>query len=1020
MATTRPAAPTSPIGHSDVLWGLPGQGGMLTEWAESVPDLTWPESIRTFGRMRRDPKLTAVLAAFNLPILRATWAVDPAGVKEAKAVELVAADLGLPILGEKGRPEASPVPGFRWHDHVRLALLKLVYGHMPFEQWFVQRDGMTHLAGLEERQPHTIAMIDLADNGQIREVLQNTQDKPIPARRLLWYSQDREGANWAGVSLLRSCYSPWVIKHEVMRVHATSHRRWGMGVPVVNAPPGATPAQITEAQKLAAGMRAGDQAGAGLPAGFSFQLAGISGSVPDAVGFLNFLNQEMAGSALAKVIELGSTSEGSRALGDTFLDLFLLALQAAADAIGDAATWGEPAMPGVSRALTEYNFGEGEACPRIVASDVGDRHEVTATALQLLLASGAIVADEGLEAFVREAWALPKRTTPRPAVPPAGVQPPARPGLPPGPGRPGPGQAPGGAGAQAPPAQPPPPAPAPARPAPGPPGRRGGQPATAAAGRIDGLARDLTQLEAAAGLDPVAIRQETDTAADHVLARWAPILTAQRQDLADQVTAAVDDGRIDKLAALGADPAAAATLLYGAMRDVAARAAARMLGEAAAQGVDIDPAHVQVDEDRLRQIAEARAGLAAAQMARHASTKALQVVASAGTDAARQVTAVLAGLSPTSLADELRAAMHAAVNAGRFAVLAAAPDASYVASEILDTNTCLPCRDMDGHTFASLADARAAYANGGYVDCDGGARCRGTVVAAWPQPPEPGTPESYEEGLYGELGRHLGPSAWRDIGLAGTAADAEGPPPFGDAPDLAAAVFREQMHPRDRRGRFARKPGGPAGQTAPARRPAGRRPYPPGAPSFAPATLTRTEKWAIGAYTTPDGTRDINDPLRQGRPLRVLKTAVLNIDDNVTVRALDRAIAKSTVAADGVLYRGVARRVGTEPWQPGDEFTDLGYSSTTSDPGRARAFAGIRAAGNEPGTGRSGLAYDPFFKPTGGEPVVLAVHLAAGQHAVPGDLSVEEFILPRGITYHVTGRSQGPGGPVVDVEVTEP
>src|SRR6266567_3548983 len=33
------AAPTSPIGRPDVLWGLPGAGGMLTEWAESVPDL---------------------------------------------------------------------------------------------------------------------------------------------------------------------------------------------------------------------------------------------------------------------------------------------------------------------------------------------------------------------------------------------------------------------------------------------------------------------------------------------------------------------------------------------------------------------------------------------------------------------------------------------------------------------------------------------------------------------------------------------------------------------------------------------------------------------------------------------------------------------------------------------------------------------------------------------------------------------------------------------------------------------
>ena len=32
-------APTSPIGQPDINWGLPGQGGLLSEWSETVPDL---------------------------------------------------------------------------------------------------------------------------------------------------------------------------------------------------------------------------------------------------------------------------------------------------------------------------------------------------------------------------------------------------------------------------------------------------------------------------------------------------------------------------------------------------------------------------------------------------------------------------------------------------------------------------------------------------------------------------------------------------------------------------------------------------------------------------------------------------------------------------------------------------------------------------------------------------------------------------------------------------------------------
>ena len=77
--TVNGKAPTAPIGTPDLAgWGP--STGFLSELAESVPDLIWPESVRTYGRMRRDAKLTAVLAAVSLPVLRASWAVEPRSV----------------------------------------------------------------------------------------------------------------------------------------------------------------------------------------------------------------------------------------------------------------------------------------------------------------------------------------------------------------------------------------------------------------------------------------------------------------------------------------------------------------------------------------------------------------------------------------------------------------------------------------------------------------------------------------------------------------------------------------------------------------------------------------------------------------------------------------------------------------------------------------------------------------------------------------------------------------------------
>ena len=64
------------------------------------------------------------------------------------------------------------------------------------------------------------------------------------------------------------------------------------------------------------------------------------------------------------------------------------------------------------------------------------------------------------------------------------------------------------------------------------------------------------------------------------------------------------------------------------------------------------------------------------------------------------------------------------------------------ASEILDGATCQNCRAVDGKEYATMAEARADYPNGPYTRCDGGARCRGTLVFMFPigQAPPPDAP----------------------------------------------------------------------------------------------------------------------------------------------------------------------------------------------------------------------------------------------------------------------------------------
>jgi hypothetical protein len=686
------SAPTRDIGYLDQVYGL-----WLGDMLEQIPDLIWPNSVQTYARMRHDPQLTAVLAAYSLPIRRATWAIDPAGCRD-EVVQLVADDLGLPILGADAEPGPARRRGVRWADHLRLALQSLAWGFMPFERRYEIVNGQARLVNLGERLPHTIGAINLNRDGTIKTIQQDVApaSKPIPSDRLVWYVHEREGANWAGRSILRASYGPWLLKHETWRVHATSIRRFGMGVPNVEAPASATPAQVAEAQRLASAMRVGDQSGVGLPAGFKLNITGMTGSAPDAMEFIRYLDQQMSRSALAGLMDLGDTSNGSRALGESFLDLFLLSLQAVAEEIAETATSGQPGLAGIVTQLVDYNWGETEPAPRIVVQDVGSRQEVTAEALDQLIRSGAISPDPELEAYVRKTWRLPERSQtalPAPPVPEPESQPVA---------------------AQA---------------------RNRRRTARArqarAAATEEGVRRQLTLAEADSGMDPAAIHQAWQDALDKLLEDWQDVSSDWRDDLSDQIEQAIEDGDLQALAEMSVDSAAAATLLAAAMVALAGTAADQMAAEADSQGVSVDPP--PVDEEGLGAVAAVIAALLAAWLAGAAAREALRLAVPGATAAAvaAAVVAFLLSLSDRFLRDQLGAALSQAQASGRFAVLRGAPAAKYIATEVLDASTCAPCSEIDGTVFDDLDAAQAAYGNGTYINCLGGIRCRGTVFAIW-------------------------------------------------------------------------------------------------------------------------------------------------------------------------------------------------------------------------------------------------------------------------------------------------
>jgi hypothetical protein len=379
---------------------------------EHVSELVWPDSIHTYARMRNDPQIAGVLASYLEPLKHAPWAVDGTGCRD-EVTKLVADDLGLPIVGAEDKPGPARRRKVNWDNHLRMALQYLVFGHMPFAERYDYVDGKYRLAELSERMPQTITNIDVErGNGDLKAIRQFGSKEDILARNLTWYVHEREGANWQGKSLLRPAYGAWLLKYEMWRVHGTSIRRFGMGVPSVEAPPGALPAQVTQAQQLASAMRAGDQSGVGLPPGFKLALTGMTGSVPDALGFIQYLDEQIARMVLAHVLTLGSSQTGSRALGDTFIDLLQMAWNSIAKEVESTAT-------SLAVKMVDYNWGEDEPAPRITCGTVGDDPTLTAAVVSQLITAGGIQPDPLLDKFLRRRWKMPERDPSTPWKDPA-------------------------------------------------------------------------------------------------------------------------------------------------------------------------------------------------------------------------------------------------------------------------------------------------------------------------------------------------------------------------------------------------------------------------------------------------------------------------------------------------------------------------------------------------------------------------------------------------------------------------
>lgn len=360
------------------------------ESGDHVRTLYGPSSRSAYEKMRRDGQVKAVLRAMKLPIQRTAFSIDAASddARDVEVAEFVENNLHKRMT-------------MTWSDTLRHILLQCDFGFSIFEPlWMRSDDGLIRLKKMDPRLPQSInAWYYNGDHlDYVEQFGADGKLYKLPIDKIVVFTENREGDNWEGESVLRSAYGYWKIKQEMLRIAAIKHDRWGLGIPKGTHPTGAAKEDIDAFTELLKDLHANEEGYLEFPEGWSADVL-TSKNGPDTEGFIKQLDEMIARSALAQFLSLGSSETGSRALGESFQRFFLDSLNERAAYIADVMT------RFVIRKLVAYNF-EVDDYPVMRAAEL---QQLDADAVERLVNAGVITPDDNLEASVRDVLRLPEK-----------------------------------------------------------------------------------------------------------------------------------------------------------------------------------------------------------------------------------------------------------------------------------------------------------------------------------------------------------------------------------------------------------------------------------------------------------------------------------------------------------------------------------------------------------------------------------------------------------------------------------
>jgi hypothetical protein len=357
-------------------------------------------AVRIYEIMRRsDATIRSTLQVCKLPILSSTWGIEEASDDkfDVEVAEFVEQELFKRNID--------------FHSFLKEGLTMFDFGFSVAEKTYelTEYHGQTRigLAKIGFRKQRSIMHWETKEGtpGVTQQLLSETIS--IPIEKLIIFTNDKEGDNYEGISLLRYAYKHWDIKDKLDIINAIALEKLAVGVPVLKKPADADQADLIAARDAMRNFRANEEGYQEIPVGWELEMLDMkANSTKDVIPSIQYHDRQIQISVLAQFLSLGgSEASGSRAVSADHSKLFLLSEEATAKNI--QSTLQEQLI----RQICDLNFTKEQlknGYPKLTFSKIGDEDTTAlADSVQKLMSAGAITYDPYVEDYIRKLLRLP-------------------------------------------------------------------------------------------------------------------------------------------------------------------------------------------------------------------------------------------------------------------------------------------------------------------------------------------------------------------------------------------------------------------------------------------------------------------------------------------------------------------------------------------------------------------------------------------------------------------------------------